>query len=80
MTSDIVLNCSSVLLTLLNNIYVKNIGHNSDSNSANDFEGQLFDDNLERGRKEKNNDQFRKNKSTPYGTTKNQRRNTKGIF
>ena len=29
-------------------------------------------------RKNNNQEQFRKNKSTPYGTTKNQRRNIKG--
>ena len=29
---------------------------------------------------DKNNDPFRKNKSTVYGTPKNQRRNTKGTF
>ena len=64
----------------IQNIYVKNIGHNSDSDSVNNFDGKLFDDSLERGRNDKNNDPFRKNKSTPYGTTNNQRRNTKGRF
>ena len=29
---------------------------------------------------DKNNDPFRKNKSTVYGTPKNQRRNTKGTY
>ena len=65
----------------IQNIYVKNIGHDSDTNSLNDFGGSSNGyDGLENGRKDKNGDPFRKNKSTIYGTTKNQRRNTKGTF
>ena len=61
--------------------YVKNTNDNADSSSQNQF-GKFRNeyDTTQNENKDKNNDPFRKNKSTVYGTPKNQRRNTKGTF
>ena len=54
--------------------------NNADSSSQNQFGKFRNEYDTTQNEKDTNNDPFRKNKSTVYGTPKNQRRNTKGIL
>ena len=60
--------------------YDEKDSNNADSSSQNQFGKFRNEYDTTQNEKDTNNDPFRKNKSTVYGTPKNQRRNTKGIL
>ena len=65
----------------IQNTYSKKKSNNGDFNSEYDHGKSNNEyDIVDNDKKNKNRDSFRKNKSTVYGTVKNQRRNTKGIL
>ena len=65
----------------IQNTYSKKKSNNGDFDSEYDNRKSNNEyDIIDNDKKSKNRDSFRKNKSTVYGTVKNQRRNTKGIF
>ena len=61
------------------NTYINQHGDNDDSHSIDELDEEMNGFSIMGDtRKNNNQEQFRKNKSTAYGTTNNQRRNTEG--